>query len=127
MAKDTLLSAGGLLLAVAAVLTTGAVLRGRVPTPATRTTDLVAEAPAPEASWTLQLLVACRRDTVDALVASAGPDPDLRVSPVTHQGRPCWRVCWGSFATREAAEAAAPPPALAGLGPPSPRPLAELR
>ena len=144
-----LLSAGGLLLAVAAVFVLGAVLHREVPLSAPEPMDVPASVaapmlpPAPEnappglarrvrtdlrrasenpQAWTLQLLVACQEEGVQRLLDAGPGDDRLYVLPREVSGRPCWAVTWGTFSS-EAAAAAASPPASLRLGE-APRPRA---
>jgi len=69
-------------------------------------------------SYTVQLMVAC--DPVNAIrvVEAAGDAARLYVLPFVHDGKECYRVCWGSYATRQSAESAADLPAgLAAMFP----------
>lgn len=69
--------------------------------------------PVRESGWTAQLGVFCSRDSVDALVASAGGSSKLRLLDVEVSGKRCTRVCWGTYDDRDAAAAASDrPPAL---------------
>ena len=146
-----LLSAAGLLSAVAVVFVLGAVLHGRVPEPAEEPTDLPtdlaaappAAAPATDGSvavrsatdrarlasrrqrWTLQLLVACREEGVERLLAQAGDEEELYVLPWTVGGRACWAVTWGTFPSQADALASSPPPALRLSEPARPKPVSD--
>jgi hypothetical protein len=53
--------------------------------------------------------VACAPETVQKAVSSVASE-DLFILPVVFKGRACYRMCWGVYDTRQAAEAA-----LAGL------------
>ncbi len=78
--------------------------------------------------FSLQVLVACAPENVQKAV-SAVPAQELIILPVNVKGRACYRLCWGVYDSRPAAEAA-----LGGLpsyfrqGGATPRlsPLAEL-
>ncbi len=78
--------------------------------------------------FSLQVLVACAPENVQKAV-TAVPAPELIILPVNVKGRACYRLCWGVYDSRPAAEAA-----LSGLPPyfrqggASPRlsPLSEL-
>ena len=78
--------------------------------------------------FSLQVLVACAPENVQKAVAAV-PAEELFILPVNVKGRACYRLCWGVYDTRSAAEAA-----LGGLpsyfrqGGATPRlsPLAEL-
>jgi len=50
------------------------------------------------APWTVQVLVACSTETLDKAVKAVDA-PELYVLPVTLQGRACFRLCWGLFAS----------------------------
>lgn len=54
---------------------------------------------------TLQLLVACEPDNVRKLIERLGNAESLYVLPYDHQGRRCFRVCWGAFPDRDHAVA----------------------
>lgn len=60
----------------------------------------------PRGVYTLQVLVACAGETVSKAVDNAYA-PQLYVLPVHYQGRDCYRVCWGVFASEAAASGAA--------------------
>jgi hypothetical protein len=78
--------------------------------------------------FSLQVLVACAPENVQKAVAAV-PGEELFILPVNVKGRACYRLCWGVYDSRSAAEAA-----LGGLpsyfrqGGVTPRlsPLAEL-
>ena len=55
--------------------------------------------------FTLQVLVACAPENVQKAV-SAVPAQELLVLPVDLKGRACYRLCWGVYDSRPAAEAA---------------------
>jgi hypothetical protein len=57
--------------------------------------------------WTAQLVVACRPETVDRLVAAARGASQLYVLPAEMNGASCFRVCWGSYGNAKDAAAAA--------------------
>ena len=61
-------------------------------------------APGARGRFSLQLLTACAPETVQKAVGAAG-GPDLFILPVSLQGRSCYRVCWGLYDSRQAAEA----------------------
>jgi septal ring-binding cell division protein DamX len=78
--------------------------------------------------YSLQLLVACAPENVTKAV-SAAPSDELFILPVSVKGRACYRLCWGVFDGRPAAEAAlSSVPAYFRQGGVSPRvaPLGEL-
>jgi septal ring-binding cell division protein DamX len=62
-------------------------------------------APGARSRFSLQVLVACAPDNVQKAVAAV-PDDELFIVPVNVKGRACYRVCWGVYDTRAAAEAA---------------------
>jgi septal ring-binding cell division protein DamX len=65
--------------------------------------------------WTAQLIVACRPDTVDRLIAASGSSQKLYVLPAQVKDEACFRVCFGAYGTpKEAAAAADLPKALRG-------------
>jgi septal ring-binding cell division protein DamX len=49
--------------------------------------------------------VACAPENVQKAVAAV-PRDELFIVPVTVKGKECYRVCWGTYDTRPAAEAA---------------------
>ena len=61
--------------------------------------------PGARGRFTLQVLVACAPENVQKAV-SAVPAQELLVLPVDLQGRACYRLCWGVYDSRQAAEAA---------------------
>lgn len=77
-----------------------------------------------ERRWTLQLVVACKEDGVLRLLEQVSGDDPLFVLPRAVEGRACWAVTWGSFASEADALAATPPPGLPLSEPPRPRPFA---
>jgi hypothetical protein len=84
-------------------------------------------APGAAGRFSLQLLAACAPDTVQKAVSAAGAD-ELFILPVSVKGRECYRVCWGVYDTREAAEAATRevPAYFRQGGTPRLQPLADL-
>jgi hypothetical protein len=85
-------------------------------------------AAGPRGRFSLQVLVACAPENVQKAVA-ATPAEELFILPVSVKGRACYRLCWGVYDTRPAAEAAlAGLPAYFRQGGATPRlsPLAEL-
>jgi septal ring-binding cell division protein DamX len=65
--------------------------------------------------WTAQLLVACKAETVERLLAVAQGASKLYVLPARVKDEACFRVCFGDYATpKEAAAAADLPAALRG-------------
>jgi septal ring-binding cell division protein DamX len=149
-----LLSAGGLLLAVAAVFVLGAVLHHEVPVAAPEPADVPADVPvdvpaatvpepapatlagraqadldraaAKPGAWTLQLVVACQEGGVQRLLDTVPGDDRLYVLPREVSGRSCWAVTWGTFSSEAAAAAASPPAALHLSETPRPRALASF-
>ena len=65
--------------------------------------------------WTAQLLVACKPETVDRLLAASAGAGKLYVLPARVKDEACFRVCFGDYATPKDALAAEDlPPALRG-------------
>jgi hypothetical protein len=62
-------------------------------------------APGARGRFTVQVFVACAPENVQKAV-SAVPAPELFVLPVNLKGRACYRLCWGVYDGRPAAEAA---------------------
>jgi hypothetical protein len=56
--------------------------------------------------FSYQVLVACDPANVQKAV-TAVPAPELFILPVNVKGKDCYRLCWGVFDGRPAAEAAA--------------------
>ena len=84
--------------------------------------------PGARGRFSHQLLTACSPDTIAKAVQAVTAD-DLFILPVTLQGRSCYRMCWGVYESRAAAEAARDSvPAYFRQGGASPRlsPLNEL-
>jgi hypothetical protein len=66
-------------------------------------------------AWTAQLMVACKPETVDHLLAQSAGSTKLYVLPVRHRDEACFRVCWGAYASaKDAATAADLPRTLRG-------------
>jgi septal ring-binding cell division protein DamX len=85
---------------------------------------------APEARgrFSLQVLVACAPENVQKAV-SAVPADELFILPVNVKGRSCYRLCWGVYDGRPAAEAALgglPSYFRQGGATPRPSPLVDL-
>jgi hypothetical protein len=149
------LSGGGLVLAVAAVLIFAAV-RQSPPPPAPL--SRIEPPPAAEAAveplrapvldplsrrtledpgrigrsagdWTLQIAMACQKESAHRLLDRAGGEVDLFVLPATLKGQECFRFCWGIFDSRDAAARATPPASLRGreFGAPAPRRVEDVR
>ena len=74
------------------------------------TIDRAAEAfksalqPIPSGRFTLQMMIACEAESVRKARAGTRPDAGLFVLPVAVRGRGCYRVMWGVFETRAAAD-----------------------
>ncbi len=65
--------------------------------------------------WTAQLLVACKPETVERVLAAASGSNKIYVLPARVKDDACFRVCFGDYATpKEAAAAANLPRALRG-------------
>jgi septal ring-binding cell division protein DamX len=65
--------------------------------------------------FTSQLLVACKPETVDRLLDTAGGSTKLYVLPAQIREEACFRVCFGTYASaKEAAAAADLPKSLRG-------------
>jgi len=78
--------------------------------------------------FSVQMLTACAPETVQKAVGAAGSE-ELIILPVALNGRACYRLCWGVYGDRRAAEAAlASIPTYFRQGGAKPRvsPLAEL-
>jgi septal ring-binding cell division protein DamX len=56
-------------------------------------------------TYTIAVELACQHETLVHAFVTAQGDADFFVLPATFQGRLCFWVCYGRFATREAAEA----------------------
>jgi hypothetical protein len=85
-------------------------------------------APGARGRYSHQLLTACAPETIAKAVQAVTAD-ELFILPVTFQGRTCYRLCWGVYDSRPAAEAArSSVPAYFLQGGTSPRlsPLPEL-
>jgi septal ring-binding cell division protein DamX len=94
---------------------------------ASRAGDDASELARNRGRWTLQLLVACKTETVQRYLERAPGASSLYLLPVEMNGNPCFRVCWGTYVTREAAVVAEVPPALrSGVDQPSPKAITEL-
>ena len=62
-------------------------------------------APGARGRYSLQLLVACAPENVTKAVSAVSSD-ELYILPVSVKGRACYRLCWGVYDGRPAAEAA---------------------
>ena len=65
-------------------------------------------ADADPGAYTLQVLVACQDSTLTRLRRSVPASDDLLVVATAVDGKPCYRVGWGVYPSREAAEAGRP-------------------
>ena len=61
--------------------------------------------------WTAQIMVACKPETVDRLLDAASGSSKVYVLPASLNDDPCFRVCFGDYATSKEAAAAADLPA----------------
>ena len=61
------------------------------------------EARALRQRHTIQILVACSDETLDKTLQSVGSE-EWFIIPVVFKGRPCQRLCWGTYETPAAAE-----------------------
>jgi len=79
-------------------------------------------------TFTLQIAVACRKETASRILNRATSSERLFVLPATVRDQECFRFCWGSYATLlEARKAADLPAALrAGLNRPTARRIDEV-
>jgi len=62
-------------------------------------------------SYTVQLMVSCDPDNARRVLGLIGGTSRLYVLPVELDGKACYRLCWGSYPTRESAERATDIPA----------------
>ena len=62
-------------------------------------------APGARDRFSLQLLVACAPENVTKAVSAVASE-DLFILPVNVKGRACYRLCWGAYDNRAAADAA---------------------
>jgi len=58
-------------------------------------------------SYTVQLMVSCDPDNARRVLGLIGDTSRLYLLPVELDGNACYRLCWGSYSTRESAENAA--------------------
>ncbi len=84
--------------------------RGPEPQPLATRADVDARRLRDGGVFTRQFAVLCRNDSVRQLLAGLAADPALYVLPATVDGRPCYRLCYGSYASESAARAASPVP-----------------
>jgi septal ring-binding cell division protein DamX len=97
------------------------------PSLAERAVADAARLPDAGGAWTAQLVVGCRPETVLRMIAASGGAADLYVLPAELNGASCFRVCWGTYATRDDAAAAADlPAALRGSDKPRPAEIAKV-
>jgi hypothetical protein len=61
--------------------------------------------------WTLQFMVTCRVESATSLLQSVAYDARLHLLPYRHEQQACYRVCWGSYGSRDEAVSEAPLPA----------------
>ena len=62
--------------------------------------------------WTLQFMFTCLPETAEQVVHGVGSDSRLHLLPMLQDDQPCFRICWGSYTTRDQALAAADIPAV---------------
>lgn len=55
---------------------------------------------SPGGAYTLQILLACQASTVAKMIP---PPEESYLLPIRFKGKPCYRICWGSFPSRNAA------------------------
>lgn len=79
-------------------------------------------------SWTLQFMMACDPANVVTPAKSLASEQDFYLLSKMHDDRACFRLCWGSFASRDLALAANDIPAsLSGLAErPQPLPVSKV-
>lgn len=56
--------------------------------------------------YTIALMIACEKETIEKSYAGAGQSPDFIIFPHNFKGRGCYRVIWGYYQTKGEAEAA---------------------
>jgi septal ring-binding cell division protein DamX len=74
--------------------------------------------------FTLQLMVSCDLDNARRNLESIGEPSRLYILPVELDGKACYRLCWGAYASRQSAERAEDLPA--GFDAPRVQPVEEL-
>jgi hypothetical protein len=74
---------------------------------ATRAATDLSRLSASDNAWTAQLLVACRAETVERIIAGSKGASKLYVLPAEVKGDACFRVCWGTYRSQKDAAAAA--------------------
>ena len=69
--------------------------------------------------YAIQLMVACREESVEKLLNETGAAGSVWFIPYSHQGKDCFKVFWGFYRSSSEAEAArsALPSAVAGVLP----------
>ena len=53
--------------------------------------------------WTLQFMVTCKEETAERILDGTRGDRKLYLLPVLVEDRPCFRVCWDRYPSRERA------------------------
>ncbi len=78
--------------------------------------------------WTAQLAVLCEPARVEQMIERFGDLGGFHVLPSYLREKPCFRVCWSRYSTREDARAASDLPAvLRRITPqPVPKPVSEV-
>lgn len=76
-------------------------------------------------AWTLQVAVACDASNAQRWIDDWEADSPAYLLPASVNGKSCFRLCWGRFASREQA-ANSPLPARLNSDRPQPRAIAEL-
>jgi septal ring-binding cell division protein DamX len=76
-----------------------------------------------EGAWTAQLHLLCDRERVEGLLERFGHHSAFHVIPTLYEGRPCFRLCWNRYDTRDEARSASDMPAA--LRDVQPRPTAK--
>jgi len=74
-------------------------------------------------AWTSQLAVLCDTARVESLLASANQSRSLHLLPTYVDDRSCFRICWGTYDSRDQAVAASdlPPQLRSAFPDPFPR------
>lgn len=85
--------------------------------------DVDRERLAGAGGWTLQFMMACDPANVAPVAEAVGDDELLFLLPTLYDDRACFRVCWGSYRSREAALADRGLPAALVEVTDSPQPL----
>ena len=89
----------------------------RAPAAASTASEFPAAPARGSGEHTLQFAALCDEGRVGALVERLAGDPAFYVQPYDMNGRSCWRVRWGRFASADAAQAARFPAPLADINP----------